>query len=287
MENNETKWQFLQFKPHRNHHYAIIYFKFLRFPLPETGNLAHKVWTLPKEYHPLLQTVKMNYHNLPANLPILDSWSTQNSNQKNTILSTQSNCNPHRHIYRRFSSSVSKSCISIGSGKISLDNLLCEEEYPFVLVPLPWDPNRPACFRPLCSSLFASLGKCALSNELLRQLPKKAALQDRLDEVVLSLEELKLSSLTTLKGFSKALRMCLIKGRFEGLGLRHDLATIATAHTSSSRSSSTIRDWSTILAIGSFSYILMNGRFWSNHSLLRPSLPVTSSSKTFPKQYTS
>ena len=73
----------------------------------------------------------------------------------------------------------------------------------------------------------------ALSDELCRQLPKKAVLQDLLDEVVLSLAELKLSSLTTFKGFSNALRICFIEGRLEGFGLRHDLATIAMAHTSS------------------------------------------------------
>jgi len=97
----------------------------------------------------------------------------------------------------------------------------------------------------------------APSDELCRQLPKYAALQDLLDDVVRNFPELELSSLTTFKGFSKALRIYFIGGRLGGFGLRQDLATIAMAHTSSNRSSSTIRDGSTILVTSSLSYMLM------------------------------
>lgn len=149
------------------------------------------------------------------------------------------------------------SCMSSGSGKISLDNLLCEEEKSFPA--LPCEPNLPVCFEPLELSLlvFPGATTVTLSNELCRQLPKKAVLQDLLDEVVRSLAELELSTLTTFRGFSNALRMYFMGGRLDGFGLRHDLAMIAMAHTSSNRSSSMIRDGSKILRTSSLSYILI------------------------------
>ncbi|CAA0807621.1 Unknown protein [Striga hermonthica] len=102
------------------------------------------------------------------------------------------------------------------------------------------------------------------------------------------------SSLTTLKGFSKDLRTYLIMGRLFGSGLRQDLAITAMAHTSSKRSSSIISFGSTMLVTSSMSYRLMFNNVASNISFrfeslaeLIPRLPVTSSSRTFPKQYTS
>lgn len=182
-----------------------------------------------------------------------------------------------------------------GSGNTSLECLLWEEEWsPPPFWPLPWEPVVPDCFKLLVPSILwveAATGLAATSNELWRQLPNRAAFQDPLEEVVLSLAELEFSSLTTFRGFSKALRMYLMRGRLEILGLRQDLATMAMAHTSSNRSSSIIKEGSTIFWTSSLSYILMQGSVWSNHSLtwasldaLIPSLPVTSSSNTFPKQ---
>lgn len=191
--------------------------------------------------------------------------------------------------FSQCSSSLSMSVIADGSGKISLDNLLCDDEKSFP--PLLWEPTLPDCLNPL---LLICTGTALLSDELCLRLPKKATFQDFLEEAVLSLTELELSSLTTFRGFSNALSTYLMSGRFEGLGLRHDRATIAMAHTSSSKSSSTIRDGSMIFVTNSLSCTLMQDRVCSNHSLvvassdlLMPSLPVTSSSKTFPKQNTS
>lgn len=177
---------------------------------------------------------------------------------------------------------LSTSRNSSGSGTISLDSLLFEDEksYP----QLPWELILPPCLEPLPLSLFTS-------DELCLQLPWKAALQDLLDDVVRNLPELQLSSLTTFKGFSNALRMYLMRGRLDGLGFRHDLAMIDIAHTSSKRSSSIINDGSTIFVTSSLSWILMLDMVCSNHSfvvasssLLIPSFPVTSSNNTLPKQ---
>lgn len=62
---------------------------------------------------------------------------------------------------------------------------------------------------------------------------------------VLNFPESMFSSVAMNKGFSKALSICIIFGRFRGLGLRQDLATTAIAHTSIKRSSSMIKDGST------------------------------------------
>lgn len=176
-----------------------------------------------------------------------------------------------------------------GSGKISLESLLCEDDIS-PPCPMPWEPPAPGGLRPLPPSLLEP-GRATISDELWRQLPKNAAFQDPLEDVVLSLAELVVSSLTTFRGFSNALRMYLASGRFIGLGLRHVFATIAIAHTSSNRSSSSMRDGSTIFITNSFSYAFIYGSTSSNHSFvlasldpLMPSLPVTSSSNTFPKQ---
>lgn len=191
-------------------------------------------------------------------------------------------------------SCLSISSVSWGSGKISLDDLLHDDECSFPLL-IEWDnPTLPDCFRFMPASLLVWPLALILSCELRFQLPRKAALHDRLDEVFRSLIELKLPSLTTLNGFSRAFKTRLISGRLEGLGWRHALATIATDHISSSKSSSIIKDGSTIFDTSSLSRIVMKGRSFSNHSFvetsskwLAPTLPVTSSSKTLPKQYTS
>jgi hypothetical protein len=72
-------------------------------------------------------------------------------------------------------------------------------------------------------------GIIVTSDELWRQLPNRAAFQDPLEDVVLSLADQEFSSRTTFKGFSKALRMYLMRGCLEGFGLRQDLATTAMA----------------------------------------------------------
>ena len=106
--------------------------------------------------------------------------------------------------------------------------------------------------------VVAAVGTTVRSDRLCRQLPNKAAFQLR-EEVARSLAEPELSSLTTFKGFSKAFRMYLIWGRLDGLGFRHDFATTAIAHTSSRKSSSTIRFGSMILLTNSLSWMVMYG----------------------------
>lgn len=144
-------------------------------------------------------------------------------------------------------SSVSRS--PDGSGKISFDGLLwlndCSPQ-------LPWDLIVPDLFK-LRSSLIGGPEPDAMSDELWRQLPNRAAFQDPRDDPALNRAEPVFSSLTTFSGFSKAFKTYLTRGRFAGLGLRQDLATIAIAQTSSKRSSSTMRDGSTIFVTCSFS----------------------------------
>lgn len=145
---------------------------------------------------------------------------------------------------------------------MSRELLLLEDECSpplFWLLPRDCEPVVPDSFwLPGASLALEPAGIAAKSKEL-RQLPKRAAFHEPLDEVVLSLAELELSSLTTFKGFSNALRMYLMGGRREGLGFRQDLATMAIAHTSSNKSSSTMRDGSTIFVTSSLSYMVMYG----------------------------
>lgn len=189
---------------------------------------------------------------------------------------------------------------SAGSGKISLELCLVdgETERPVPVPscwPLPCDPVVPDRLKLREAAAGPPPGRAATSNKLCRQLPNRAlAFHDPLDDVVLSLAELPCSSLTTLRGFSSAFRMYLIRGRRAGFGLRQDRAMIAIAHTSSRRSSYMTSDGSMMFVTSSLSYILMYGKVFSSHSFvmesvdeLMPSLPVTSSSRTFPKQYTS
>uniref|UniRef100_A0A7C9AHX1 Uncharacterized protein n=1 Tax=Opuntia streptacantha TaxID=393608 RepID=A0A7C9AHX1_OPUST len=96
----------------------------------------------------------------------------------------------------------------------------------------------------------SSIRAAGATSELCLQLPHT---EDPRDEVVRSLPEPVLSSLTTLNGFSRAFRTFLMRGRLVGLELRHDLATIAMAHTSSKRSSSYIKEGSTIFVTSSLS----------------------------------
>lgn len=186
-----------------------------------------------------------------------------------------------------------------GSGKISFDCLLCDSECSPPL--LPCDTIVPERFNLRWSSLEepAAAVAAATSEELRRQLPKNATFHDPRDDEAAAprsrpeLELLLLSSLTTFKGFSSALSMYFTGGRFEGLGFRQDIATIDTAQTSSKWSSSTMSDGSIIFVISSLSLMLTYGRIRPSHSFaaassdfdaLMPNLPVTSSSKTFPKQ---
>lgn len=148
--------------------------------------------------------------------------------------------------------SISRSPPPEGSGKISLDGFRRENECSPLL---PWEPTVPESLK-LGPSLEGP-GTEVMSEELCRQLPKRAAFQEPRDDVVLRRAEVEGSSLTTFSGFSKAFKMYLTSGRLEGLGFRQDLATIAIAHTSSRRSSSTTRDGSRIFVTSSFSLMLM------------------------------
>ena len=129
---------------------------------------------------------------------------------------------------------------------------------------------------------------------LWRQLPKSASFHELCDEVRIANDSPKFSSRTTLCGFSSAFKTCRMLGRFEGFEWRHARAMIAIAHTSSSKSSSTMSDGSTSFGSDSLSWTLINGSAHSSHVSVRgsatplmPSLPDTSSRRTFPKLYTS
>ena len=190
-------------------------------------------------------------------------------------------------------SNLSMSWTSAGSGNISFECRRRDDERslpPFRS--LPCEPIVPDRLKLLPPALDKEAdGSIVTSERLWCQLPNKEAFQELPMEVDRNCLELEFSSLTTFNGFSKALRMYFITGRLEGFGLRQDLATTATAHASSNRSSSTINDGSRIFVTSSLLFMLMQGKVWSNHSLISasgtaliPSFPVTSSSNTFPKQ---
>ncbi|WVZ61812.1 hypothetical protein U9M48_011627 [Paspalum notatum var. saurae] len=103
---------------------------------------------------------------------------------------------------------------------------------------------------------------------------------------------------TTRSGLSRARSRCRADGRRDGLLPRHALAMTATAHTSSRWSSSTTSSGSMMLLMLALSPPLMWFSVFVSHSddssdaaaafgPLMPKLPVTSSSRTLPKQRTS